>query len=225
MSEEPRTTAPETGTGMASGTGPGTGTEAGAAPVATGTARPPLVRRLGFAWSVAAVTSALAIVFAVMWAPLYTQSQDRGRVREVAEQLVLHLTTFDGETIDEWVQQTQRLATDEYAEEVNTLFDPELRAALRDAEAESVGRLVNLFVQDVDGAEARVFAVVRQTITNAGTTEPVEDELRMQVELRQVGGQWKAAKVEVLGPQQGGFGAAPPPAGAPEPTDGEEESS
>jgi Mce-associated membrane protein len=156
------------------------------------------------AWSVAAFTTILAIAFAVAWAPLYSEAKDRERVREAAEQLVLHLTTFEGATIDEWVQDTQRRATDDYAEEVNTLFDPELRGALRDAKAKSVGRLVNLFVQDVDGENALVFAVVRQTITNAASPEPVEDELRMQIELRQVDGDWKAAKVEVLGQQGSG---------------------
>ena len=158
------------------------------------------------AWSVAALTTLVAIAFAVAWAPLYSAAKDRERVRESAEQLVLHLTTFEGATIDEWVQDTQRRATDDYAEEVNTLFDPELRGALRDAKAKSVGRLVNLFVQDVDGDDAMVFAVVRQTITNAASPTPVEDELRMQIELRQVDGDWKAAKVEVLGP--GGNGTA-----------------
>lgn len=151
------------------------------------------------AWSVAAFTTVLAIAFAVAWAPLYSEAKDRERVREAAEQLVLHLTTFEGATIDEWVQDIQGRATDDYAAEVNTLFDPELRGALREAKAKSVGRLVNLFVQDVDGENALVFAVVRQTITNAASPEPVEDELRMQLSLRQVGGDWKAAKVEVLG--------------------------
>lgn len=166
-------------------------------------------------WYLAAVATVLAVVFAAMWAPLYLEKTDRERVREAAEDLVLHLTTFEGETIDEWVQQTQRQATDEYAEEVNALFDPELRAALRDAQAKSVGRLVSLFVQDVDGDDAMVFAVVRQTITNAQTSEPVEDELRMQIELRADGGQWKAAKVEVLGPQGSGQGGGALPADAP----------
>lgn len=157
------------------------------------------LRNVKLAWSVAALATILAIVFAVAWAPLYSAAKDRERVRESAEQLVLHLTTFEGATIDEWVQDTQRRATDDYAEEVNTLFDPELRGALREAKAKSVGRLVNLFVQDVDGDDAMVFAVVRQTITNAASPTPVEDELRMQIELRQVDGDWKAAKVEVLG--------------------------
>ncbi|HWH33457.1 MAG TPA: hypothetical protein VNU01_12375 [Egibacteraceae bacterium] len=182
-------------------------TDETAAPAAA--AKPPLVRRLGFAWSVAAVTTVIALLFAVMWAPLYSQDRARDRVRAAAEQLVLHLTTFEGATIDDWVQETQRRATDEYAEEVNTLFDPELRAALRDAEAKSVGRLVNLFVQDVDGDDATVFAVVRQTITNARAPQPVEDELRMQISLVREGGTWKAARVEVLGPQESGQAPAP----------------
>lgn len=179
-----------------------TATEPTVAPDVAVVGKPPRGRRLP--WVLTAVATVAAVAFAAMWAPLYTADKDRERVRGAAEELVLHLTTFEGETIDEWVQATQRMATEEYAEEVNTLFDPELRAALRDAQAKSVGRLVNLFVQDVDGDDALVFVVVRQTITNAQTAEPVEDELRMQIELVQDGGRWKAAEVEVLGPQGGG---------------------
>lgn len=182
----------------------------GATSEATPVSGPPAQARAGrlrdprLAWTVAMVTTIAAIGFALAWAPLYSADRDRERVRQAAEQLVLHLTTFEGETIDGWVQETQRRATDQYAEEVNTLFDPQLRAALRDAKAKSAGRLVNLFVQDVDGDDALVFAVVRQTITNAASPTPVEDELRMQIELRRIDGGWKAAKVEVLGPGNGG---------------------
>lgn len=198
MTEEPHTTVPT----------PASPVVASAETEVAPEAPPAKERRPGSArlpWSLTALMTLVAVGFAVAWAPLYTQAKDRERVREAAEALVLHLTTFDGESIDEWVQETQRRATDTYAEEVNTLFDPQLRAALKEARAESVGRLVNLFVQDVDGDEAMVFAVVRQTITNARAPQPVEDELRMQIELRNEAGQWKAAKVEVLGPQGGGL--------------------
>ena len=192
-----------------------TATQPTVAPDVAVVSQPPRGTRLP--WVLTASATVAAVAFAAMWAPLYLQNQDRERVRAAAEELVLHLTTFEGETIDEWVQATQRMATEAYAEEVNTLFDPELRAALRDAQAKSVGRLVNLFVQDVDGDDALVFVVVRQTITNAQTAEPVEDELRMQIELVQDGGTWKAAKVEVLGPQGGGgelVDEAPAPGGS-----------
>jgi Mce-associated membrane protein len=178
-------------------------------------------RRAGRArlpWALAALMTAVAVVFALMWAPLYSRAQEREEVREAAEQLVLHLTTFKGETIDEWVEITQRLATDEYDAEVAALFDAELRAALRDAQARSVGRLVNLFVQDIDADAATVFAVMRQTITNAVARQPVEDELRMQIELREVDGQWLVARVEILGPQPGPAPAAP---ALPEPAEDE----
>lgn len=178
--------------------------------------RVPLRRRPALAWTVAAIAAVAAVAFALAWAPLYADARARDEVRRSAQDLLLHVTTFEGATIDEWVQETQRLATDDYAEEVNALFDAELRAALREGEARSVGRVVNLFVQDVDGDTASVFAVLRQTITNAATPTPVEDELRMQVDLRRVDGTWKAAKVEVLGPQSGPDAALPSAEGDPE---------
>lgn len=170
-------------------------------------------RRALVPWLVALLMACVAILFATLWAPLYQESRAREQVREAATELVLHLTTFEGAGIEEWVARTQAMATGEYAEQVAALFDQNLRDALRDAEAESVGALVNLFVQDVTGDRATVFAVARQTIRNAATDTPVEDELRIQVELVRQDGGWRAANVEVLGPS----GAAPPVAPRPGP--------
>jgi hypothetical protein len=169
------------------------------------------------AWIVAAVAgfvAVLAIVGMVIlftwWAPLNNEAQDREQVRRVGESFTVHLATFSGETIDEWVAETQERATGNYAQQVDELFDEELRAALRELEVESQGELVNLFVQEVGGDEATLFALVRQTVQNAVAEEPFEDELRMELQLAREDDEWLVSDVAVLGPAQGGV-AAPVP--------------
>jgi Mce-associated membrane protein len=169
------------------------------------------------AWIVAAVAgfvAVLAIVGMVIlftwWAPLNNEAQDREQVRRVGESFTVHIATFSGENIDDWVAETQERATGNYAEQVDELFDEELRAALRELEVESQGELVNLFVQELDGDEATLFALVRQRVSNAVAEEPFEDELRMELQLGREDGEWLVSDVAVLGPSQGGV-AAPVP--------------
>jgi Mce-associated membrane protein len=144
----------------------------------------------------------VAVVFATMWAPLYSEARERDEVRLAATELALRLTTFDGENIEEWVSEMQDLSTGEYSEQITTIFDQNLRDALREADAVSRGEVVddNLFVQSLDGDEARVFAVVRQTIANEELEDPVQDELRMQIDMTLVDGEWLTSDVSVLGP-------------------------
>jgi hypothetical protein len=168
-------------------------------------------------WIVAAIAgfvAVLAIVGMVIlftwWAPLNNEAQDREQVRRVGESFTVHLATFSGETIEEWVAETQERATGNYAEQVDQLFDEELRAALRELEVESQGELINLFVQELAGDEATLFALVRQTVRNAVAEEPFEDELRMELQLAREDDEWLVSDVAVLGPAQGGV-AAPVP--------------
>jgi Mce-associated membrane protein len=171
-------------------------------------AKPKAARRVAVPWLLAALAVCVAILFASLWAPLYLAARDRDAVHEVATQLVLHLTTFEGERIDEWVAQTQAMATGDYAEQVNQLFDENLRQALAQVRARSTGRLLHLFVQDLDGGRAEVFAVVRQTVANSASPGGTEDELRIQVELLRIDGSWLASNVEILTPG-GGLPGAP----------------
>jgi hypothetical protein len=169
------------------------------------------------AWIVAAIAGFVAVLAVVgmvilftWWAPLNNEAQDREQVRRVGESFTVHLATFSGENIDEWVAETQERATGNYAEQVDELFDEELRAALRELEVESQGELVNLFVQELAGDEATLFALVRQTVRNAVAEEPFEDELRMELQLAREDDEWLVSDVAVLGPAQGGV-AAPVP--------------
>jgi Mce-associated membrane protein len=205
--------------------------EAPEAPEATGRATslpthvPRSVRSL--LWQ-ARVGAGLAILFAVIAAVLYVQADglrsaaaDREAVLEAGQIMALRVTTFDGATIDEWVADTQRLATGTYAEEVAALFEPEVRQGLAVNEVQSVGELTSSFVQDVDGDRATVFSVLRQTFTSNAQPQPISDELRMEIALQRVDGRWLASEVAILGPSiispVADDGLAPPPDGGLEP--------
>ena len=152
------------------------------------------------AWAVAILALVIAGVAATAWADLYAADRSRQEVRSAATDLVLRLTTFEGATIDQWLEGAKERATGEYAEQLTQLFNQELRDALREREVVSRGDVQQLFVQDIQGDQASVFALVRQTIANSSTPDPVEDELRMDISMQRVDGRWLASDVAILGP-------------------------
>ena len=169
--------------------------------------RPPLSQRPRLAWTVAAIAGVLALAgiggsvwFGTQWADLYAEDRARQQVRQAATEVVTRLTTFEGENIEEWLADAQGQATGDYKEQLALVFDQANRDALRQIEVVSRGRVESLFVQDVQGETATAFAVVRQTYVNARTTDPVEDQLRIDLTFALVEGEWLASEVAVLGP-------------------------
>ena len=169
--------------------------------------RPPLFQRPRLAWTIAAIAGVLALAgiagsvwFGMQWADLYAEDRARQQVRQAATEVVTRLTTFEGENIEEWFASVTAQATGDYRQQLVEVFDQDNRDALRDLEVVSVGNVETLFVQDIQGETATAFAVVRQTLANARTTDPVEDQLRIDVTLQRVEGEWFASEFVVLGP-------------------------
>ena len=164
-------------------------------------------QRPRLAWTVAAVAGVLALVgiagsvwFGTQWADLYAEDRARQQVRQAATDVVTRLTTFEGENIEEWLSAAQGQATGDYKQQLAQVFDQANRDALREIRVVSRGKVESLFVQDVQDETATAFAVVRQTYVNARTTEPVEDQLRIDLTLQLVNDEWLASEVAVLGP-------------------------
>lgn len=175
-----------------------------------------LLRDPRVAWAVAVLAVLAAAVSAYQWQSLAGEAHARVQAREAAEVMAARITTFEGAEIDQFVERVKGLATGEYADQVSELFGPDFRTALRDGEVESVGEVVRSFVQELDGDEAEVFVIVRQTSINAVLDEPVTDELRMELRLARQDGRWLIADVAVLGP-------SPSPLAAPSPAEPEAE--
>jgi len=190
--------------------------------------------RLAWAAAVVSLALLLGLAFATVDArreagALREQAETREEVREAAEVVALQVATFDGATIEEWLATTQSLATGDFQNDLGRLYTQEFRDGLRDNQVRSVGTLTDSFVQQIEGDRAEVFLLLGQVASNATTSVPIEDELRVEVELMRVDGRWLASDVAVLGPEslarQGGDapeqgeeqGAQPAPAPAPEP--------
>lgn len=134
------------------------------------------------------------------WAELREAEQTRSEVSSAANTVALRLTTFEGENIEDWYSEIRSISTGKFAEQLSQVFNQQTRDTLREIGVVSVGEMQDLFVQDVDGDQAKAFALVKQTYVNSSTTDPVEDHQRIDMTLERVNGEWLASEVAVLGP-------------------------
>lgn len=170
------------------------------------------------AWAVALLALVSAVVLGLGARSLRAMEDRRTSAREAAADVAIRLTTFEGATIDQWVADVQQLSTPEYAGQLVERFDQNLRESLRANDVRSTGEILDTYIQRLQGEEALAFILIRQTSTNAQRPEPIEDELRMEVTLQDVDGEWLAADVAVLGPSflaGGEAGDVPSPSEAP----------
>ena len=151
-------------------------------------------------WIIALLAIGFAVFAGLQWADLKAAENTREEVSSDATRLALRLTTFEGENIEEWYAQTRETATGDYAKQLQEIFNQQTRDTLREVEVISRGEVQSLFVQDITGDEAKVFALVKQTYINKSLEDPAEDHQRMDITLKRVNGEWLASDVAVLGP-------------------------
>jgi flagellar basal body-associated protein FliL len=159
---------------------------------------PRIARSRLLPWSLLAVAVAAAITFAFLWRGAKSGEHKRTQVAAVANRFLIALTNFQGETIDADVREIRSFAVGDFAEQVNTFFDPDATKALRDAKAKSVGRVQNLFVESLSGASATVFGVVNEQVTNTANPAPRSDVVRIEIELIDTKAGWKVNRVNIL---------------------------
>jgi hypothetical protein len=123
-----------------------------------------------------------------------------GDVLEAAEVALLHVLDMDGDRIEAWMQELKALSTDTYAREAGILIDATTRSALAAAQTRADGRIVDSYVQEVDGDRAEVFIVAEQTVRSTELPRPRTDELRAEIVLRYVDDRWLLEEVAILGP-------------------------
>lgn len=149
-------------------------------------------------WAIAALALAAAAVFAVLWQQGEARERERDQVRDAGERFVAALTNFSHETIVEDADRIRSFAVGRFEDEAGVFFGARAIEAIQEAEATSRGHIESLFVESVTDDEASVFAVVSETITNAQTTEPQTEIVRLHVEMVNVDDSWKVESVEVL---------------------------
>jgi Mce-associated membrane protein len=157
-----------------------------------------IVRGPALPWALAALATAAAVIFALLWLGLRGEVAPREEVASTARGFLLALTNFDAATIDRDVEEIRSYAVGDFAREVEQTFSQERIQAIRDSEATSVGRIRDVFVQSVEGATATAFGVVNETVQNTASPAPTTDVLRVELVLVETAEGWRVSSVQIL---------------------------
>jgi Mce-associated membrane protein len=149
-------------------------------------------------WTLFVIAAGAAVTFVILWQEAETQTTEHDEVVETASDFVIALTNFSADTIDEDAELIKSFAVGDFEDEVNTFFGPRAVEAIKQADATSTGEIEEIFIQSLDDDEASVFGVVRETITNAASSEPRTDTLRLELGMILTGSGWKVDRVEVF---------------------------
>ncbi len=158
-------------------------------------------------WSLFVLASAGAVTLGSLWQQEVAEDRQVDEVTDAATSFVHALTNFSSETIDADAARIKAFAVGEFSEEAETFFGERAVAAIREAQATSVGEIESLFLQSVRDEQASVFAVVSEAVSNAGVTEPRTETLRLEVGLIKTPSGWKVNRVDVF---QSPGGPVPP---------------
>lgn len=139
------------------------------------------------------------LFFGFKWNQERTADDAQASMETTASDFLVALFDFDGRTIDADFDNILDYATGEFADQAEQQFaDDDTRAALREVQASSRVEVRDLFVQSFDGDKGRVFAVVDQTIANNQFPNPRSDQVRLEIGMRKVDGDWKVSTLDVL---------------------------
>lgn len=149
---------------------------------------------------VTAVSIVAAIAFGIAWSGLQAQQNTRVTVRKVASDFLLALTNFKPNTVDSDFKAIATYATGNFAKQSSQFFGSNIRQQLEKAQASSQGQLRYIYIQDLNGNRASVYAEVDQTYANAKVTTPQADVLQVALAMVDTSGGWKISEVSVLQP-------------------------
>lgn len=149
-------------------------------------------------WTLVLLTGAAAVTFGILWNDLRAEGEKLDEVEAAAAEFVTALTNFSASTIDVDAARIRSLAVGDFAEEVDTFFGEEAIAAIKEAEATSIGEIESLFVQSLDEDEASIFGVVSETITNSVATQPRTDILRLEAGMIRTPDGWRVNRVDIF---------------------------
>ena len=169
------------------------------------TRRLPRASRQIVSWTLFLLVTGAAVLFFVLWRQAVGQrdeaqqgARDRAEVVSTATEFLNALTNFKGSTIDQDVARIKGFAVEGFADQVDKFFGRTAVTALRRAQAKSVGRVQRVFIESLTADEADVFAVVDETITNASTTAPRGQTLRIDLGMINTRSGWKVNRVDIL---------------------------
>lgn len=149
-------------------------------------------------WTLFVLATTAAVTFGLLWQQGDAPDAERAEVEKAARGFVTALTNFSADTIELDATEIRSFAVGDFAEEAETFFGEEAIAAIKDAQAESIGKIESLFIQDISEDQASVFGVVSETVTNATLTDPRSDILRLEVGMIKTASGWKVNRVDVF---------------------------
>lgn len=159
---------------------------------------PPLIPTIVF--GVLAVVGLLGtLVFGFAWASQRNADNAEQSMKTTAGDFLTALLQFDAQTIDADFDNILSYATGDFADQADQQFaDDDTRNALRETQASSRVEIRDLFVQSFDGDRGRVFAIADQRIANNRIPNPISDQIRLEMTMRKVDGEWKVSGLDVL---------------------------
>jgi len=149
-------------------------------------------------WVLFLVAAAVAMFNWYQWRGLKADNHEREVVASVGHDFVLALTSFSGTTIDADVRRIKSFAVGDFAQQVDQTFSDAQIQRIKSAHVVSKSKIAKLFVEDVTGAQATVFAVVDETVTNRSSPASRTDVLRLEVGLIDTTDGWKVNNVNIL---------------------------
>lgn len=157
-------------------------------------------RRLLRLLATVAVAGVLGTIgFGVAWGHAQGQLSAANGAQAAAKRFLFLLTNFDAKSIDSDFNQINAMATGQFAQQAKQVFNSRIRAQLQAAQASTRGQVRYIYTQSYSGGKATFYALVDQTYANTKTKGPQVDELRLVVDMAQVGGQWKVSNLTDLG--------------------------
>jgi hypothetical protein len=130
----------------------------------------------------------------------HADAADRTRteVAKIARDFLFTLTNFQASTIDHDVARIRSYAVGDFAQQVQTFFDAQAVATIKNAKAKSTGEVQSVFVEGLSGGTSSVFGLVNETVTNSSQPSPRAELVRIEVQLIDTKGGWRVNKVNIL---------------------------
>lgn len=147
---------------------------------------------------VAVVASVAALMFGIAWSNESGQSGQQSQATAAANKFLVALTNFKPATVDRDFSTITSMATGQFAGQAAKFFNSAIRGELARALAQSQGQVRDLYVQNLSGSQASLYAVVDQVYVNSKVSSPQSDVLRLVLNMTDTSSGWKVANVSVL---------------------------
>jgi hypothetical protein len=86
----------------------------------------------------------------------------------------------------------------DFATQVDDTFSAARIGQIKRAKVVSTSQVRSVFVESLEGDQARVFAVVNETVTNNLSTAPRTDVIRVELGMINTTSGWKVNSVDIL---------------------------